>query len=306
MDHNKLNPEFGRANVRTPADAFGSITEEHPGMGSGERSRKKSSKSFFEHLVVLVLAAVLTFMPLFASLDVYAAADRYVYDDAELLSDEERDTLEARAEEITDTYGCAVYILTIGDYREYGSDVFDVADVTYQESGFGYGEDRNGVMLLLSMADRSYSTYFYGPVADYAFDDYGQEEMEREFLDNFSDNDWMGGFSDYQDVVAEYLQKAADGHPVRKSHTLMLLLIAALSVIISLIICFTLRSASKNVRTAVAADYYTKGKVNLVRHSDRFKFKTTSVRHIKRSSSGGGGSTSHHSSSGGSGRSGHF
>ena len=77
------------------------------------------------------------------------------------------------------------------------------------------GEDRDGVILLMSMSDRKYATFFYGPKAEYAFDAYGQELMEEEFLDDFRDDDWYDGFSDYLEVCAEYLERAEAGDPVR-------------------------------------------------------------------------------------------
>ena len=40
--------------------------------------------------------------------------------------------------------------------------------------------------------------------------------MTEVFLDNFGNNDWVGGFKDYLSACDEYLSLAEQGHPVRK------------------------------------------------------------------------------------------
>lgn len=258
-------------------------------------------------LSAVFLAVIFTCMLLFAGQEVSAAQQGvYVYDLAGLLSGDEYQTLETRAAEIENAYGCSVYILTVEDYTEYGSGgIFDVADAIYQTNELGSGEDHNGVMLMLSMAERDYATYFFGPVADYAFDSYGQEQMEKEFLDDFGENNWMGGFTDYQNVVADYLQRAADGHPVRLSKVPMIFILAAVSMIISLLICLVLRKKSRTVQTAAGARRYSTAGVKLTGQSEHFTHITTTRTRIARQSSSSG-SSGHTSSSGGSGRSGKF
>ena len=138
-----------------------------------------------------------------------------ITDTVGLLTSDEDLTLEARAEEISAQYGVGIYLLILEDYSEYYDDPYETAYELYHQNTLGMGEDRDGVILLMSMSDRKYATFFYGPKAEYAFDAYGQELMEEEFLDNFRDDDWYGGFSDYLEVCAEYLARAEAGDPVR-------------------------------------------------------------------------------------------
>ena len=134
-----------------------------------------------------------------------------ITDTVGLLTSDEDLTLEARAEEISAQYGVGIYLLILEDYSEYYDDPYETAYELYHQNTLGMGEDRDGVILLMSMSDRKYATFFYGPKAEYAFDPYGQELMEEEFLDNFRDDDWYGGFSDYLEVCAEYLERAPSG-----------------------------------------------------------------------------------------------
>ena len=49
----------------------------------------------------------------------------------------------------------------------------------------------------LSMAERDFQMLAHGDTANAAFTDYGKYIMQDEFLDNFREDDWYGGFADY-------------------------------------------------------------------------------------------------------------
>ena len=93
-------------------------------------------------------------------------------------------------------------LLFLDDYYEYSdyTDVFDAAADIYHSMNFGAGENRDGIMVLLSMDERDYAMFVYGKNAEYAFNKYGQEQLEDAFLGYFSDNDWYGGASHYLDT----------------------------------------------------------------------------------------------------------
>ena len=103
-----------------------------------------------------------------------------ITDTVGLLTSDEDLTLEARAEEISAQYGVGIYLLILEDYSEYYDDPYETAYELYHQNTLGMGEDRDGVILLMSMSDRKYATFFYGPKAEYAFDAYGQELMEED------------------------------------------------------------------------------------------------------------------------------
>ena len=79
----------------------------------------------------------------------------YVTDAAGILSDQEWAALEERCAGISRQYGCGVYIITVDDFRNYGSgDVFETTYGIYHDYELGLGADRDGLVLLLSMAQR--------------------------------------------------------------------------------------------------------------------------------------------------------
>ena len=139
----------------------------------------------------------------------------FVYDTAQLLTEDEQTILQSKANEIAMTYDFGIYIVTVNDYTLYSSrSVEYAAEYLYKTLNFGVGDEKSGIMLLLSMNDRDYDlcAYGYGHVA---FTDYGKGELAKVFLDDFKLNDWYGGFCDYQSRCEEMLQQA--GFPLSEN-----------------------------------------------------------------------------------------
>ena len=156
----------------------------------------------------------------------------YVTDAAGLLSENENMLLEKMAERVSKKYGVGVYIVTVEDYRDFHSEgVYKATYTIYHEYTMGEGPNRDGIMLLLSMDDRDWAMFCYGSRCEYAFNSYGQEKLEKVFLDNFGENDWYGGFEDYVKECSVYLEKASAGKPVRASLFYPLLIVIGLSLL---------------------------------------------------------------------------
>ena len=174
-----------------------------------------------------LVTAILTVLMLLLVVPSSALADTgdsglpfYVSDVAEILSDGQRQDLESTAEKISSQYGCGVYIVTLDDYREYDSSAqllvaaSAFAQDFYRSYQLGIGDSKSGILLLLSMADRDYSLVTYGSKAHYAFTDYGQRVIASEFLDDFRENEWYEGFSDYLSCCGDLLDRADRGEPL--------------------------------------------------------------------------------------------
>ena len=143
------------------------------------------------------------------------SADQYVADTAGLLSEDQRAELAQLAAEASAKYNSGVYVVTVNDYRDYNSESpYEAAKTIYNTCGFGLGEDRSGTMLMLSMNDRDYAYIARGDFGNYAFTDYGKDKLEQEFLDDFRNDDWYGGFRDFITESADYMALAEAGTPV--------------------------------------------------------------------------------------------
>ena len=237
------------------------------------------------------------------------AAENYVVDDATLLTPEQRLELEGYARQISERYGIGIYILTVDNFHSYGEEyeIFDVLWNYYHDHQLGYGPERQGMILMLSMAERDFATFFYGEDTEYAFNSFGQERLESYFLDNFGHNDWYGGFRDYLAAGMEFMAKAAEGKPVRESPMVLTMFFVFAALAISFIITKIQWMKMGNVASQKGAGRYQTGNLVLTHSKDHFLNRTVTRRRIQSTTtrSGGGGSVSR-SGGGGSGRSGKF
>lgn len=243
----------------------------------------------------------------------------FISDTSGLMTTDQWQKLENTAKEISEQYQCGVYVVTLDDYRSYGSynSFWDFSEDFYSSYQLGLGERRNGILLIMSMADRDYSILAYGSDAHYAFTDYGKEYLENEFLDDFRRNDWYGGFTDYVNGCSELLERAAAGDPLDVSYDsrsempdeVSTAIIVGVPLLAGFGACEGMRHKMKPVAKQSRADeYVVPGGVNLDVKKDLFINRTVTRTLIqtenKASHSGGGGTTVN--SSGFSGHSGKF
>ena len=237
----------------------------------------------------------------------------YVIDTYGLLSFDECTALEKMAANISEQYSCGVYIVTVDDYKNYGyGDVYDVTTQIYHSGiGFGVGDGRDGIMLLLSMKERDYALFVYGGKAEYTFSDYCLEQLENAFLGDLGNDDWYGGSYKYLRACGQYLASAQEGRPVRANHTGRIIISVLISCVIALVICMTLKGQMNTVHNKIGArEYIAADGLHLTKQVDQYTYTTRTSRKIEnrsgRARSGGGGHGRSHSGGGGHGRSGKF
>ena len=232
----------------------------------------------------------------------------YIFDLSDQLSFEEWAELEARASDISQRHGCGVYVAFVDDFTEYGGgdSVYKTTYQLYHANELGMGENRDGIIILLSMADRDYAMFVYGANAENAFNEYGQEQLEESFLSDFGSDEWYSGVSHYLNTCDEYLTLAEEGKPVRKSTLPMYIIVVVSSLVISGVICLVLKWKMQTVHKKVEADeYVAAGGLQLTKKYDRYTH-TTETRSKIHSDSDSDSGTSSCSGGGGSGRSGTF
>ncbi len=249
------------------------------------------------------LISLLLLLSLLCCLTVSAHAEArldYVNDYAGLLSDYERQSLNAEAAQISDLYDCGVYIVIVGDYREFvNGNIETFTEEVFHSYGLGCGESENGVILGMSMDDRDYDIYAHGDFGNYAFTDYGKGQLADSFLDNFRRDDWAGGFRDFVRNSGELMRRAKNGEPLdqwipdqpEESFGPAEMLI---SLIVGLITGgATVSGMKKQMKTAVeqtrASGYVPKGGVNLRVQNDQFVNRTVTTHRIRREQNRSGG-----------------
>ena len=237
---------------------------------------------------------------------VISACAAHVTDDARLFSDQERAYLEQRAAEISEKYNFGVYIVTLDNYLNYhgSSNIEKFTMNYYDENGFGYGDDKAGTTLLLSMAERDYDLDFNSDRAKVIFTEVGRQKMRSRVLSYFRNDDYYGGYAEYLNVCEEYLQAAAEGHPVGEGETLeddddFPLWFALIPGVIAAILAGVLTSipmhSAKKKRDADV--YRVPGSLDIRRRSDMFLHRSV-TRTPRETESSSSGSDSHNYSSG--------
>ena len=126
----------------------------------------------------------------------------HVSDTAGLLTADQKSALLSRANELSEEYSISIYIIAVQDYRKYSdkttageacADIFDKYDL-------GWGEERDGAVFLLSMAERDYYFLFNGSWGNYAFSESGQAQLEDQIFPYLKDGDYYGAFNEYLHV----------------------------------------------------------------------------------------------------------
>lgn len=276
---------------------------------------------------LLKIISVMAALALMFVLPVKAAYDSYVIDTEGLTDSAEQSTLNSLAAEASDKHDAGIYIRVYNDYTGFNT-IEEFAEYVYDAEELGYGENRDGVMLILTMADRSFDIYSrYGGKCEEAFSAYAREQIAGVIVNDYlRDNEYYDGFKAFINMCDSYLGYQEQGTPISPSfdpyreeqeriereeaeaasRTAKTAASVGIPPLISLLTVLGLRSRNKTEHIALEANGYI-SRSKLTRKSDRFLYRNQTVTHIQRDNDSGGGS-SFHSSSGSTGghTSGHF
>ena len=271
--------------------------------------------------IVSVLIALSLSVLLIGGISVFADAAPCVFDEANLLTGEERAALEALAADISAEYPINVYVVTLNDFNDLGrSNIDDAARIYYNSHDLGHGDDRDGMLLMLSMYDRDYALIAHGKYATTNLTDYGRTKLSQQFLDDFGEDDWFDGFEDYYKVTKDYLYEAKTNRPV-DDYPPDPKKVRSVGAVISLLLGFpaaaltgaSMKAKMRSVKPASSANRYLNAEsVNFYDRSEIFTHTTqvrTPIPRQSREESGGGsfgGGGSHVDSGGFAGHSGKF
>lgn len=244
----------------------------------------------------------------------------HVTDKAGLLTAQELSALEDRAAGISSRYDLGVYIIALDDFQRYSNShsISNAVIDIYDSYGLGMGEDKAGVTLMLSMAERDYVLDFFGSRADYAFTEAGRDRMEDRVVSYLRSNNYYGAFTAWLDLCESYLRSAENGTPVgqgepssadrRSDSEGMGFLVVIPGIIAAALTAAILAAPMRTAGQKTDANaYVVDGSLELTRRSDMFlrRSVTRRPRQDNHNSRPGGGSV-HYSGGGHSGRSGKF
>ncbi len=256
-------------------------------------------KKLFAILFVMILC-LSTALPVFAT---EGFADEYyrVIDMADILTDNEEVELIDTLDEISLRQNMDIVVATTNDLEGYS--VVDYTDLLYEQCNFGYGDNKDGLMLLISMADHDWyiSTCGYGITA---FTDAGIQYIGNQITPDLSEGNYVAAFTSYSQLCDDFITQARTGEPYDSNNLpkepLSLIWIPVAIVIgfaIAKIIVGSMKRKLKTVQSQVAANNYVKSNsMNISESRDLFLYHT--VTRTEKPKNNSSGSSTHRSSSG--------
>ena len=243
-----------------------------------------------------------------------ALCENNVVDEANLLTREQEAALQGEIDAISGEYDLHLLLLTKSSIGRktpmlYAADYYDER----------FGKDTDGLIFLISMADRDYCTVTSGK-AIRAFTDWGIDRIHDYILPDLRDGNYAAAMEKWLGSIPTYMEQYASGRayddpslygspapPKLKTPMERLASAAPVILCVSLLIAFisvmVMKSGMKTNRRQSGADSYVRD-FQLTRVQDIYLYTSTVRRRIETNTSGGhggghGGSTTFHSSSGG-------
>ena len=264
-------------------------------------------RSLFAALAALALLAALA-IPAFAVEGGFADLYYRMNDSADLLTEDEDNELEASLEELSVRQNFDVTIATIESLESVDYTSMEAyADDLYDFCQFGYGADRDGVLLLVSKGDRKLhiSTCGYGITA---FTDAGIQYLGEQMTPDMADGDYAAAFRTFIQWTDTYVTAAREGHPYdvdNMPHEPLSIMYLGLALVIGLVTALIVTGVMKSQLKSVApqqdaTSYVRQGSMKLTNQRDLYLYRDVhrTERPKETSSNDSGGSSTHTSSSG--------
>ena len=234
--------------------------------------------------LLIMLLVVMLCVSLTISASAESGAD--IYDEADLLSSAEETQIAEKLSKIGEQFDAQIVIMTVptsdGSIDTFVEDVFDSMNM-------GYGENQNGVLLLVCMDSREYRILSNG----YAGEAIGMDQIDaisEAIVSDLSDGDYADAFLTFADNCAYYLDGYLNGYPFNAGKNLVVALI--IGVVAGVIAAFVLKKQLKSVRQQKQANVYIKsGSMQITASRDLFLYREVSRTQKQSSNSSGSGSS---------------
>ena len=239
--------------------------------------------------------------------NVYASEEantQRLADFADLLDADQKEELEVKLDQISENYDCDVVV----DIEESidGMDPTAYADDFFDYNDYGMGNDKSGILFMLTMSERKWAISTHGEAIS-IFTDAGQEYITDNIVSYFSDGDYYEGFTQFADLCEKFIVQAQSGEPYDTGNLpeeeipfyISFLIALVIGFVIALIVSLVMRSGMKTVHMKPdAADYMKAGSLHINRSRDMFLYHHVTRTEKPKNDNSGGGSSTHTSSSG--------
>ena len=215
-------------------------------------------------------------------------AGGFLFDEANLLNDSEEADLTEKLAEVSNDYNAQIVVYTVGSMN--GGNIDSFVDYLYDSQNYGYGANRDGVLLLVCMDPREYRILSNG----HAGVAIGPDQIDTlcdivEFY--LSKGNYATAFTLFANECEEFLVYYQDGSPFNVGKSLAISLV--IGIIAGLIVAFVMKGQLKSVRKQNSARTYVKpGSMQLTYSRDIFLYRnvvrTKKQERVESTSSGSG------------------
>ena len=223
----------------------------------------------------------------------------FVIDEVGLLTEGYYQDFEARCETMSQNTGVGVYLALVDsigeeEVRDYGVDFFNSNDL-------GMGDQKDGVLFLISVGSRKYVTVTHG-AGRAVFTNYRVDQMEEIIVSDLKEDRFVEGCDDYvtlcEETVDFYLANgegmSRDNDPVaqKKDRAIGMGISVVVAAVIAGGVSFGLRRQLKSVEVACSAsNYELPDSFDLSDSNDKFEgvFISKTPKPKNDNDSGGGG-----------------
>jgi uncharacterized protein len=219
------------------------------------------------------LISVIFCMVLCLSLGVSAFAaqepDCLVYDEADFITDAQEAALADKLLTISKAYNAQIVVVTVDTLD--GEDVDGFVEYLYDYMGFGYGENHDGVLLLVCRNPREFRILSNGFAAS-AIEMDQIDAITADITPYLSDGDYAGAFDEFADLCDYYLNGYLNGFPFDVGMNLLIAL--GIGLVAGLITASMLKGQLKSVRKQSRANVYVKdGSMRITTRNDLFLYR---------------------------------
>ena len=207
-------------------------------------------KKIISLLLVLALCLGMTFSVSAEDAEGFANDYCRVQDMAGLMTDSEEAKLNDILDELSIRQKMDVVVVTTNTLDE--KTVQEYADDIYDYGNFGYGQDKDGILLLISLGEENdcyISTCGYGITA---FTDAGIKYISKEMTSDLKDGNYFSAFQTFSELCDKFITQARNGKPYdRKSlpkeplSPIWILISLGVGVVLSLIIVGRMKASLK-------------------------------------------------------------
>ena len=209
-------------------------------------------------------------------LTAFAANTPRLYDGADILTASEENELLDKLNRISEEYQVDIIIATVDTIGNATAD--DYVEYFYDTNDYGYGKDRDGVLLLLAMEEREYRILSNG---------LGAKAITMRDIDSIGDtisfslsaDDYATAFHDFIDACEYQIDGEINGFPFAFAKNLIISLV--IGFVVAFIATSVMKKQLKSVRKQPGATAYTKEGSMQVTHANEFYLYRT-VNRVKR------------------------